>query len=315
MSFQQPASAPPPPPGSPRSASRGGAGLALPLLLIAAGVLALLLNFGVVSSSQVVRVFALWPAALVLLGVVLVCRAWLPRLMLPLAAVLAVLLVVGAFAYSSLLPGAGATARSDYSVPLGQTEHGRLQVNLAASALTVRGQDMPDLYRAQVQYVDGHPPEVRVDNGTVSMQSGRGVNLFSVRGTTSARLSLNQSVPWDVEVSGGASRDTLELGSLHLTSLQLSGGAEQLDVTLPRPTGTIPVRISGGASSITVHRPSGVAARVRMSGGASNLTVDGNHRSVLGGDVIWESSDYGTAGDRYDFDISGGASTVTIDQR
>jgi Domain of unknown function (DUF5668) len=58
----------------------------LPLLLIAAGVLALLLDFGVVSSSQVARVFALWPAALVLLGVALICRAWLLRLMLPIAA-------------------------------------------------------------------------------------------------------------------------------------------------------------------------------------------------------------------------------------
>ena len=52
-----------------------------------------------------------------------------------------------------------------------------------------------------------------------------------------------------------------------------------------------------------------------MSGGASNLTVDGNHRSVLGGDVSWDGSDYGTAGDLYDFDISGGASNVSIDQR
>jgi hypothetical protein len=44
--------------------------LVLPLLLIGAGVLGLLLNFGVISGNQLVRAFDLWPAALVLLGVV-----------------------------------------------------------------------------------------------------------------------------------------------------------------------------------------------------------------------------------------------------
>jgi hypothetical protein len=291
-------------------------GLVLPLLLIAGGLLALLLNFGVISANQLVRAFDLWPAALILLGVVLIFRVWLPRLAVPVAAVLVVLLALGAFAYSTRLPGTGvATARSDYSAPLGQTERGRLQVNLAATSVTVQSQDMPDLYRAQVQYVSGHPPEVRTEGGTVSLQSGGGFDLFGVRGANSARILLNRSITWDVEVAGGASRDTLNLDSLHLTSLQLSGGAQQVDITLPRPTGTVPVRISGGASTMTVHRPSRVAARVHMSGGASNLTIDGNHRTVLGGDVTWESSDYGTAGDRYEFDISGGASNLTIDQR
>jgi hypothetical protein len=287
----------------------------LPLLLILAGLLALLLNFGLITANQLVRAFDLWPAALILLGVVLIFRAWLPRLAVPVAAVLVVLLVLGAVAYSTRLPGAGATARADYSAPLGNTERGRLQVSLAATSVTVQGQDMPDLYRARVQYVPGRPPEVRVDSGTVSLQSGRGFELFGVRGANTANVSLNQSISWDVEVAGGASRDTLELASLHISSLQLSGGAQQVDIRLPRPTGTVPVRISGGASTITVHRPSGVAAHVHMTGGASNLTIDGNHRTVLGGDVTWVSGDYGTAGDRYQFEVSGGASNVTIDQR
>jgi hypothetical protein len=31
--------------------------------------------------------------------------------------------------------------------------------------------------------------------------------------------------------------------------------------------------------------------------------------------MSWKGSDYDSAGDRYDFEISGGASNVTIDQR
>jgi len=82
VSFQPPASGPPPPQGARRSPGRGGAGLVLPLLLIAGGLLALLLNFGVISANQLVRAFDLWPAALILLGVLLIFRVWL-RIGLP----------------------------------------------------------------------------------------------------------------------------------------------------------------------------------------------------------------------------------------
>jgi hypothetical protein len=291
-------------------------GFVLPLILIVAGVLALLVNFGVVSGDQLLRVLDLWPAALIVLGLIIIFRAWLPRLFVPLALVLTVLLLLGAFAYATVLPGASvASAQSDYSAPLGRAERGRLQIGLAGSQLTVQGQEMGDLYRAHIEFPSGRAPEVKVDGGTVSIQSRNGWTIFGVRTSNRARVSLNQSIPWEVEVSAGASRNQLDLGNLHLTSLQLSGGAAQAEVTLPRPSGTIPIQVSGGASNITIHRPSGVAAHVQMSGGASNLTVDGDHRSVLGGDINWKSPGYDAASDRYDFEVSGGASNVTVDQR
>jgi cell wall-active antibiotic response 4TMS protein YvqF len=288
----------------------------LPLILIVAGVLALLMNFGIVSADQLIRALDLWPAALIVLGVIIIFRAWLPRLVVPVALLLTVLLMLGAFAYSTLLPATRvATAQSDYSAPLGRVEQGRLQIGLAGGQLTVQGQEISELYRARIEYPSGRAPEVKADGGTVSIQSRTDWSIFGARSANRARVSLNQSIPWEVEVGAGASRDQLELGSVHLTSLQISGGASQADVTLPRPSGTIAIRVSGGASNITVHRPRGVAARVQMSGGASNLTVDGDHRSVLGGGVSWTTSDYDSAADRYDFEISGGASNVTIDQR
>jgi hypothetical protein len=288
----------------------------LPLVLIVAGVLALLINFGIVSADQLLRALDLWPAVLIVLGVIIIFRAWLPRLVVPVALLLTVLLVLGVFAYTTLLPATRvATAQSDYSAPLSRVEQGRLQIGLAGGQLTVQGQEMPELYRAHIEYPNGRAPEVRAESGTVSIQGRTDWTILGARSSNRARVSLNQSIPWEVDVGAGASRDQLELGNVHLTSLHVSGGASQADVSLPRPVGTIPIRVSGGASTITLHRPTGVAARVQMSGGASNLTVDGDRRSVLGGDVSWKSPDYDSAGDRYDFEISGGASNVTIDQR
>jgi hypothetical protein len=288
----------------------------LPILLIGAGLIALLVNFGLVSADQLLRLFNLWPVALILLGVVLIFRVWLPRFALAVALLLAVVLVVGAVAYSALPSSLQvATARADYSAPLAGAEQGRMRIALGASNLTVQGADIPELYRAHIEYPNGRPPKVSADHGTVSIESNSGFTVLGVRSSNHDLVSLNQSVPWNLEVAGGASRQSLDLAGLHLTSLNVSGGASQAEVRLPRPSGTVAVHISGGASSITIHRPSGAAVRVRMSGGASNLTADGTKHSVLGGDVNWQTSDYDSAADRYDLQISGGASNVTVDQR
>jgi hypothetical protein len=287
----------------------------LPALLIVAGVLALLVNFGYLTADQLLRAFNLWPLGLIFLGLVLIFRVWLPRLAVALALVLALVLIGGAIAYSAFPGFQVATAKSDYSAPLGKVEQGRLHLGLGATDVALRGADMPDLYRAHVEYPSGRPPKVRAESGTVSLETNNNFTLIGVRTTNRAQVSINQTVPWQVEVGGGASRQTLDLASIRLTGLDVSGGASQADATLPRPSGTVRVHISGGASNITVHRPSGVAARVRMSGGASNLTVDGTKHSVLSGEINWQTSDYDSAGDRYDFQISGGASNVTLDQR
>jgi hypothetical protein len=287
----------------------------LPALLIAAGVLALLVNFGYLTADQLLRAFNLWPLGLIFLGLVLIFRVWLPRVAVALALVLALVLVGGAIAYSALPGFQVATAKSNYSAPLGKVEQGRLRLALGATDVSVQGADMSDLYRARVEYPTGRPPKVRADNGTVSMETNNNFTLIGVRTTNRASVSINQTIPWQVDVGGGASHETLDLAGVHLTSLNVSGGANQAEATLPRPSGTVVVRISGGASNVTVHRPSGAAARVRMSGGASNLTVDGTKHSVLSGELNWQTSDYDTASDRYDFEISGGASNVTIDQR
>lgn len=100
---------------------------------------------------------------------------------------------------------------------------------------------------------------------------------------------------------------------LPLRGLDLSGGASRVEVTLPRPVGTVPVRISGGASRLTLHRPAQVAARIRVSHGVSKLTFDRQRFGGLGGDNQWESPDYQNAADRYDIEVSGGASNLTID--
>ena len=61
---------------------------------------------------------------------------------------------------------------------------------------------------------------------------------------------------------------------------------------LPEPSGTVPVRIAGGASEIVVRRPARVAARVRLKGWASQLTFDDQTFGAVGSDVRLQSPGY-----------------------
>ena len=85
-----------------------------------------------------------------------------------------------------------------------------------------------------------------------------------------------------------------------------------IDVELPFPVGTVPIRISGGASQIEVRRPSNVPTRVHLKGWAAEFVLDNQHFDALGNDVRLQSPGYDTSEDRYDLDVNGSASMVTI---
>jgi hypothetical protein len=124
---------------------------------------------------------------------------------------------------------------------------------------------------------------------------------------------LNGSIPWEVEVRGGASNLVTDFDELNLGSLEIKGGASQVKLKLPPPTGTIPLRVLGGADGLIVHRPNGVAARVRVSRGASGLVFDEQSHGAVGGETSLQSPDYEHAADRYDIEVSGGVSGLTIE--
>ena len=81
---------------------------------------------------------------------------------------------------------------------------------------------------------------------------------------------------------------------------------------LPEPSGTVPVRITGGASEIVVRRPAGTAAKVRLKGWASQLTFDDQTFGALGSDVRLQSPGYEDAAGRHDVEVTGSANDLTL---
>ncbi len=88
-----------------------------------------------------------------------------------------------------------------------------------------------------------------------------------------------------------------------------------MNATLPHPTGVVPVKVTGGVSSVSFHRPKGTPVQVQIRGGVSSLTLDEQTISNLGGPTRLTSDNFRGAADRYEIDLSGGVSQLSVDER
>ena len=196
-----------------------------------------------------------------------------------------------------------------FSAPLGDLERGRLVVSSGISRLTVRTDEgMAELYQARFE---GPVPSVAAKEGVVTIRYPRRLWVLG-GGQRVAQVTLSVAIPWQIAIQGGASEVTAELGGLNLTGLEVKGGLSMIRLELPAPSGVVPLRISGGASVITVRRPTGVAARVHLKGWASEFVFDDQTFSDLGNNVWLQSSGFEPAAPCYDIEVASSASVVTI---
>jgi hypothetical protein len=187
--------------------------------------------------------------------------------------------------------------------PLRSGAMGRLVFTRGAAHLTIRVDgSMEDLCRSRFE---GKAPDVRIDGSTVTVAYRW--SLHPTRG----ELILSGRVPWVIEAGRGMSDVVADLDDLELKGLEVSGGASKIELRLPRPKDAVRVRIGAGASNVELIRPTGVPVRVRIGGGTSKLAID-DLRLEAAGKTDWQSPDYDLVDGRYDVEIGGGASEVTV---
>ncbi len=199
--------------------------------------------------------------------------------------------------------------QKDFAAPMGSVTTGRLIFSSGASMLKLSADvELIDLWRGRFE---GTLPEVKIEDGTITIRNRRRL-WFLEWGQQDADIALNTSIPWQIEIRGGAAGVTADLTGLDLIELTVSYGMSSVDLNLPFPSGTVPLRISGGASDVVVKHPAGVPVRVRFSGWASAVQFDGETLSGVRNDLYLQSPGYEDATGRYDIEISGNASMVTI---
>jgi DNA-binding MarR family transcriptional regulator len=212
---------------------------------------------------------------------------------------------------------------SAFFAPVGGVTEARLVFLSAVPTLGIRGDPaLRDLYRASFQ---GPVPRVRVRAGVVTVRYAR-FAWFDWRARIGGQmidtsvhwrddrgeLALHTGVPWRIELRGGGSRIQADLGELELGGFQLVGGASRVELTLPRPVGTVRVPLEGSFNELIVRRPAAVSMRLRISGPSSRVELDGQTITGSAGDLTLESDGAASAADRYDLEVQGSAHHLTV---
>lgn len=205
-------------------------------------------------------------------------------------------------------PSAGepAAGREDHTAPRGDHTEATLAFSRGASEIRIDPEQILDrLFTARFT---GRQPAVSVARGTVSIRYPVGLSF-----RTGGEVSLNPDVTWAIRIQGGADGLHADLTRVGLSMIDIDGGASQVSLRLSSPgDATVPIRIGGGASRVTIHRPTGVATRLNVSKGAADLTFDEQRFGAIGGEIQLESPPTAGGTGRYDISIGSGASHLTV---
>jgi hypothetical protein len=197
----------------------------------------------------------------------------------------------------------------EVSVALGAAPAGRLVFANGSANLTLRADaGLGEMAHARFT---GSPPSVTLDAETLTFRYPRLSRPFEWRGRR-ADVTLTTTVPWDIDIRGGAATVEVDLVGIELLGFRIGGGASGVTIQLPPPVGTVPVSIGSGASNLTVRRPAEVPVRLQIRGGASQLVFDEQTLGAVGGRTQLQSEGFREVNDRYEITIGGGVSRLTV---
>jgi hypothetical protein len=250
-----------------------------PIVLIGAGVIWLLANFGLVQDLSWTALFRLWPLALIAAGLdILFGRSH------PLIGALIGLLTVGvavallvAGPRLGLAPAAPELRTETFTEPLEGATSAEISLDLASFPTTVSALDDSSVlfdavipHRGQVRFTTSGTAQrqVRLDES-----SGPGLFIFDL-GTIDAewRIGLSPEVPLRLVVDAGSGASELDLAELNLTALDIDAGSGAVTLSLPAAE-AVDVRLAGGSGAQSVHVPAGLGGTLTYDGGSGTLSV------------------------------------------
>ncbi|MEA2181008.1 MAG: hypothetical protein QOF69_193 [Solirubrobacteraceae bacterium] len=187
----------------------------------------------------------------------------------------------------------------------------KLCITPRAALLTIVADPaLEDAYRVTW---DGAVPSVREHGHAIEVDytiAGR-VRALSTR-SGSLTVALHPSVAWSIELRGGVSGLRADLRDLRVCELAIGGGARDVVVDLPQPSGELVLSIAGGLSKGVVRRPAATPVSVEIDGGATNLRLDDTEFGAIG-DVVRQRTSADTNADGVvELRVFGGASGLTV---
>ncbi|UQU62117.1 hypothetical protein COUCH_24095 [Couchioplanes caeruleus] len=202
-------------------------------------------------------------------------------------------------------PPAAAAAAHTVTGALGGRTAAAFDLVDGARTITLRTADLGNtLYRVSTPAGSAVSPRADESDGRIRLRLDGDADAVDV--------ALSTRVRWDLRVGGGADSSTIDLTGGRVGGVDLSGGASRIMLTLPRPDGTLTVRMSGGVSLFDVRTAGAAPVRVQVGRGAGSVMLGGRtHRGVAAGQTFTTRSWTDTA-DRVDVQAVAGLAALTV---
>jgi hypothetical protein len=197
------------------------------------------------------------------------------------------------------------------SAPLDGRSEATFALLTDATVLSVRTTALDDdLFRVSTPEKSGVRPN--------AVTSAAEVRLFlepseNEDATAVVEVLLSDQVRWSVRLLAGVDEGAVDLSAADVAEVTLAGGATSIDLSLPSPSGTLPITLTKGANQLTVHTPDRVPTRAAIRQGAGKVQIDGASRNGIAKGEVFQSRDWQDATDRLDLDASAGLGTLTIE--
>ena len=207
---------------------------------------------------------------------------------------------------------AGPTRETAIHLERGNIERAKLDLNMAAGEMTVRG-GASKLVEGRFEFnVPSWEPKVdSANNGshaTIKISQPENAHLGGNRHYV-WDLQLNDHVLLDLGINCGAGQAQLNLGDLDLRRVEVHMGAGQVDLDLRgKPTRDYEVEVSGGVGQATVRLPDNVGIWAEAHGGLGSITVTGLDKR----DSHWENNLYDKAKVNVRIKVEGGIGEIRI---
>jgi hypothetical protein len=214
----------------------------------------------------------------------------------------------------------GSNAAQKVTIPLGGRQAADVKIDSGADNIRISTADLGgDLA------VVTTPEGTRAGIAPKAEMTGDSLRVWTLENgdaeagaTTTIDVQIAQGVKWDVAILKGGRQIKLDLGTAKLGSVELSGGADKADVTLPKPDGELVAKIPTGLAEADFHVLPGVLTRAVFAKGAGSASLDGAKKVGLepGAEMNGTGAKKGfdAAKDRVRIDVSAGIGVLVVDR-
>jgi hypothetical protein len=144
------------------------------------------------------------------------------------------------------------------------------ELSTAVTKVTMRSEDLgDDLYRISTAEDAGIIPKPVLAQDRVQL------NLVpDGDGSTGAvEVVLSSKVMWDLRFAGATDEQHIDFTGGEVGGIDLVGGSRLTEIALPKPAGTVALKVTGAVDQLSLTSPAGNPVRVQMQGGAKTVTA------------------------------------------